>query len=173
MKKGRGSELLLLMLIAFALGALTLMVFDRVTHNDYELAKCSSSGVGITAELIGDYGQDGRQNRASPYRLRLTVDRARNPSRKLNTIRMKSLVSNRVVHLGHVTDQEIDRADSAAPLLVYMGEDLPLDYVDYQVTGLSLFDPSQDMAGVPFTCNIKRHEWSEWRIDWLDRLMSV
>lgn len=109
MEKIQRRDFLLPLLLVMALGTLALMLFDRVTHNDYEPAKCDSGGIEISAELIGDYGQNGRQNRASPYRLRLTADSVRNAPGELRAIRMKALSSNQIAHLEHITAQEIDR----------------------------------------------------------------
>lgn len=163
-----------LLAVASVAAALTLfiLIFDRYVDYDYRDAECKAGAVTLRAALVGDPQSDEHKGRTTPYRAVLWVTSSERYFALLD-VSLFSKQSGERLSLSdgqRVADMDF-KEDSATHTFVV--EPLHISYDDYVLNGVLRSLPPSDEVDAAFSCAFIRNQHSEWRMPWLDALMSV
>lgn len=163
-----------LVALASVAAALTLfvLVFDRYVDYDYRDAECKAGAVTLRAALVGDPQSDEHKGRTSPYRAVLWVTSSEKYFALLD-VSLSSKQFGERVNLSdgqRVADMDFKEGSATHTFVV---QPLHISYDDYVLNGVLRSIPPSSEVDAPFSCAFIRNQHSEWRMPWLDALMSV
>ncbi|MEG2802992.1 hypothetical protein [Stenotrophomonas sp.] len=154
---------------------LTGAVFRNYTYFDFEPARCGSDDTWLRVDMMGTFSGAAPSVRGSPYYLRVlrvpaSESGAQHPT--LQGLTLSSVSTGVEVDSSRFKRYEKTLADGSTAM-GYIAEGLDLPYDDYRLTAFRTRDFPGEGADVPVSCLLKKSYREEWRLPWLDALMSV
>lgn len=171
MNRVQASTVLYLGAIVSTLVVLFVLLFDRFTYYDYEVAQCAAGDATLHVRLTGSYDPSRPRTRSSPYNLFIEVSGVDDKHAVTSaSVRPASRGLSRLFPPMERFEGGGSGTSDVSFRLLSTG--LPLGYEDQLIEGAIL-------GGLPgeqplrFACLIRRNFHSEWRAPWIDAFMSV
>lgn len=163
------SKLLAAVCAATLFVATVLFFSTPVLHDEFQVARCGAGSTEFLVEVIGTYAQ-GALERRSPYDVRL-VQPAREAGPAIagwRNLTFSGPGSRLALHGGGDSKISDTKEGPSSRVLIFRG--VPLPYTDLEF-GADVH--LEDGHVIRTRCQLIARPVREWRVPWLDALMSV